>query len=159
MTMGAGKLRVFAVRGGAVVFAAAVAAALAAGCGSVTATPPGAGAGRAARRPRPSVPELGTLTLGSFPATSGRRARRRRCASSGPGCAASTSPAPPDTPFQLEVWFSTAPRGWPRSPQNSPLKSDPSYIEITTRFGLASTAAAASIANARALDKACAAAD
>jgi hypothetical protein len=158
MTMGAGKLRVFAVRGGVVVLAAAVAAALAAGCGSVTASRPGAGQAELLAAPA-SAPELGMLTLGSFPATTDGNLAQMLCQEWAGLRGDYAAQLRQDTPFQLEVWFSSSPPWLVAFNADSLLKSDNSYIEITTSFGLASTAAAASIANARALDKACAAAD
>jgi hypothetical protein len=155
MTMGAGKLRVFAVRGGAVILAAA-AAALAAGCGSVTASQSGTGQ---AELLAASAPELGKLTLGSFPATTDGNLAQMVCQEWAGLRGDYAAQLHQDTPFQLEVWFSTSTPWLVAFNAESPLKSDNSYIEITTSFGLASTAAAASIANARLLDKACAAAD
>ncbi len=63
-----------------------------------------------------------------------------------------------DTPYQLEQWFSS-PAWLPAFRANSQLKTDPDYSQISTAFGLASTGAAASVANAELLDKACASAD
>lgn len=63
-----------------------------------------------------------------------------------------------DTPYQLEQWFSS-PAWLPAFRANSPLKTDPDYSQISTAFGLASTGAAASVANAELLDQACATAD
>jgi hypothetical protein len=63
-----------------------------------------------------------------------------------------------DTPYQLEQWFSSP--AWLSAFQaNSPLKTDPDYGQINTAFGLVSTAAAASVSNAKLLDTACAGAD
>ena len=63
-----------------------------------------------------------------------------------------------DTPYQLEQWFSSP--AWLSAFQaNSPLKTDPDYGQINTAFGLVSTAAAASVLNAKLLDTACAGAD
>jgi hypothetical protein len=42
---------------------------------------------------------------------------------------------------------------------NNPLRNDPAYSNIDVAFGLATTGEAASIASARWLDRACAAAD
>jgi hypothetical protein len=158
MTMGAGKLRVFAVRGGVVVLAAAAAAALAAGCGSVSVTPPGAGqaallAGQA------SVPELGALKLGSFPATWDGAKAQAICQQWAGLRGEYVTRLHRDTPFQLEVWISTSPQWLAAFTADSPLKTDSNYSGIRTAFGLVSTAAAASIGNAKWLDASCADAD
>jgi hypothetical protein len=42
---------------------------------------------------------------------------------------------------------------------NRPLRVDPDYSQISTAFGLATTGESASIASAKLLDNACAAAD
>lgn len=152
MTMGAGKLRVFAVRGGAAVLAAAAAAALAAGCASQ----PGTGQ---AQLLAASAPELGKLTLGSFPATTDGNLAQTLCQEWAGLRGDYAAQLRQDTPFQLEVWFSTSTPWLVAFNAESPLKADNSYIDVTTSFGLVSTAAAASIANARLLDRACAAAD
>jgi hypothetical protein len=158
MTMGAGKLRVSAVRGGVVVLAAAAAAALAAGCGSAAVTPPGAGQAALLAAPA-SVPELGPLRLGSFPATWDGTKARAICQQWAGLRGEYVTRLHQDTPFQLEVWISTSPQWLAAFTADSPLKTDSNYSAIRTSFGVVSTAAAASIGNAKWLDTSCAAAD
>jgi hypothetical protein len=158
MTMGAGKLRVFAVRGGVVVLAAAAAAALAAGCGSITVTPPGAGQAALLAAPA-SVPELGSLKLGSFPETWDGTRARMICQQWAGLRGQYVARLHQDTPFQLEVWISTSPQWLAAFTADSPLKTDTNYSGIRTSFGVVSTAAVASISNAKWLDASCAAAD
>ena len=62
------------------------------------------------------------------------------------------------TAYQLEQWFSSA--VWQAAfSANTPLRVDASYGEISVAFLVATSGDAASILNARMLDRACAAAD
>jgi hypothetical protein len=162
MTMGAGKLRAQVSRG-RVVCAAIGLAALAAGCGTASAAPsPAAGpsAGVAVPTVTPTaVPALGPMTLGTFASTEDGMAALTVCEQWAGLRAEYVTSLRTDTPFQLERWFSADTRWLTAFAANSPLKTDPRYMYISTAFGLVSTAAAASMSNARLLDRACAAAD
>jgi hypothetical protein len=155
---GAGKPR--PVSRGAGVIVALGAAALLAGCTAAVADPaPGTGAGAAVPTVTPAaVPVLGPMSLGTFPATEDGVAALSVC-EQWAGLRADYVPRlRRDSAYQLEQWFSSA--TWLAAfTANSPLKIDPRYQYISTAFGLASTAAAASVDSARRLDAACAAAD
>jgi hypothetical protein len=169
--MGAGKARVLAGRGtvGGIVagIVALGAAALATACGHVSAgAAPAAGqttaqtaTGTATPTVAPStVPVLGALTLGPFPATQDGESALALCEQWAQLRAQYVPRLRTDTRFQLEQWFSSI--VWqPAFAANSPLHTDPNYANINVAFGLASTAAAASVSTARMLDKSCAAAD
>ena len=156
--MGARKLRVVA---GCGVVAVGVAV-LASACGQVSASsPPAAGQapGPATPTVTPStVPVLGKLSLGTFPSTWDGTRALTLCEQWSGLRGEYVSRVQADTPYQLEQWFSST--VWRTAfSANSPLRGDPAYSDISTAFGLATTAEAASIPNARFLDKACAAAD
>lgn len=164
--MGAGKPRARAGRGSVVsVGAASVVigvAALAGGCASAPsalALAAGQSPGRALPTVTPaSVPALGGLTYGTFPATNDGLRALTLCEQWAGLRAEYVARIPADTPYQREQWFSG--REWEAAfSADSPLKTDPAYTGISTAFGLASAGDAASIASARLLDKACAAAD
>jgi hypothetical protein len=143
--MRSGKLRVLACRGAAALGVTLLAAA----CGTASASPVVPGTGQAA-------PELGALRLGAFPATAdGARALalcQRWAGLRGEYAARLRG----DTPYQLEQWLSSA--AWrPAFTADAPLQTDTGYITLSIAFGLASTAAAASVDYARMLDQACAA--
>jgi hypothetical protein len=157
--MGAGKLRVRAGRA-----AAAGLAALAAACGHAAPAPPAAVAlvgPTTTATPTVSasaVPALGAMTYGAFPATSDGLAALALCEQWAVLRAQYVTRVLADTPYQLEQWFSSA--TWRDAfTDNKPLRTDPSYVNISVAFGLATTGDAASVANARMLDRACAAAD
>ena len=151
--MGAGKLRFLRTRG-AVVIASLAAAAAVAGCDSAaSAASPDETPAAAA-----SAPGLGLLRMGTFPPTADGSQARRLCDEWAGLRGQYASQVSRDTPFELEQWFS-APTWQPAFTANSPLRSDPAYLYISSAFGLVSTAAAASVDNARLLDAACAAAD
>ena len=173
--MGAGRPRVRAGRGitrvrGIVAgcVAAAGLAALVSGCGTASAASPAA-TGQASAPAAPAapatptvtpsaVPVLGKLTFGTFPSTWDGTRALALCEQWSGLRGQYVSLVRTRTPFQLEQWFSSA--AWrPAFVANSPLRTDPAYSDIDTAFGLVSTAAAASIDNARFLDRACAAAD
>jgi hypothetical protein len=157
--MGAGKLRVLAVRGSVVAGAIIGVAALAVGCGSVSAAPPGAAA-QGTPPPAPkTVPVLGRLDLGSFPATLDGGHAKLVCQEWAGLRGGYVTRLGRDTPFQLEQWISTSPQWAAAFSANSPLKTDAGYTYVNTAFGLVSTAAAASVDNARLMDGACAHAD
>jgi len=153
--MGAGKLRVLAVRGSVVVGTAIGVAALAVGCGSVTAAPPGAPPAVAPA----TVPVLGSLRLGSFPSTLDGAKARTVCQEWAWLRGDYVPRLRRGTPFQFERWISTDPQWAAAFAANSPLKADTGYTYINTAFGLVSTAEAGSVSNARLMDSACAAAD
>lgn len=158
MFMGAGKSRPGIGRAGGVIVAVG-AAALAAGCTAAVAASPAPGAGDATPTVIPAaVPVLGSMKLGTFPATEDGVAALTVC-ERWAGLRGDYLPAVRrDTPFQLEQWFSSA--SWlPAFAANSPLKVDPRYLYISTAFGLVTEPAAASADSARQLDQACARAD
>ena len=168
--MGAGKPRVLAGRG---VFgrgvgrsvagwglAAVGLAVLAGACDSGSSSP------AAAQPPAPAtptvtpstVPVLGKLSFGTFPSTwNGTRALM--LCEQWSGLRGEYVPhLRQDTPYELEQWFSST--DWRAAfIANSPLRNDPAYSNISTAFGLTSTAGAASVDNAKWLDQGCAAAD
>jgi hypothetical protein len=147
--MGSGKLRVLACRG---VTALGVTL-LAAACGTASASPVTSGAGQAE-----NAPVLGALRLGAFPSTLAGTQALTLCQQWAGLRGAYADQLRHDTPYELEQWFSSA--AWrPAFTADDPLRTGTSYIAINTAFGLASTAAAASIGNAQLLDQACAAAD
>ncbi len=158
MFMGAGKSRPGIGRAGGVI-AALGAAALAAGCTAAVAAPPAPGPGDATPTVVPAaVAVLGPMKLGTFPATEDGLAALAVC-EQWAGLRGDYLPAVRrDTPFQLEQWFSSA--SWrPAFAANSPLKTDPRYLYLSTAFGLVSDPAVAGAHSARQLDQACAAAD
>jgi hypothetical protein len=160
--MGAGRLRVRAGRGVAAVALAAALAALAAGCGrgaapvdvAATSAPP-----PATPTMTPSaVPVLGPLTFGPFPATKDGLRALSLCETWAALRAQYVTRVGRETPYELELWFSSTP--WhPAMAANGPLWTDPAYSAINAAFGLATTGQTASVANAKRLDAACAAAD
>ena len=164
--MGIGKLRVLAGRGGiAAGVAAGVAigvAALATACGHASSSlslAAGQTPGRATPNVTPSsVPELGQLNFGTFPATEDGIRALRLCEAWSGLRAQYVHRVQTDTEFELEQWFSGA--DWrPAFIANTPLRTDPAYSEISSAFGLATTGQGAGIASAKLLDRACAAAD
>ena len=159
--MGAGWLRVLAGRGVLTVELAALAA-LAAACGSVPAgSSPGAGPtpGTATPTVTPSaVPVLGPMTYGTFPATTNGANALTLCEQWAGLRGRYVSRVQADTRYQLEQWFSS-PVWLTAFTANNPLRNDPAYSNIDVAFGLATTGEAASVASARWLDRACAAAD
>lgn len=155
--MGAGKLRVLAGRG----IVAAAAAVLASACTSASSSPsaPGQATGTVTPTVAPStVPVLGKLSFGTFPATPDGARALMLCEQWSGLRGEYVSRIQADSPYQLEQWFSSA--VWQTAFSASrPLVVDPAYSQISTAFGLTTTGEAASIASARLLDKACAAAD
>ena len=157
--MGAVKLRVLALRASVVVGAAIGVAALAVGCGSVSASPPGAAANGTPPAAPATVPVLGRLQLGSFPGTWDGIKAQAVCQEWAWLRGGYVTLMRRDTPFQFEQWISASPQWAAAFSANSPLKTDTGYTYINTAFGLVSTAAAASVDNARLMDSACADAD
>jgi hypothetical protein len=159
--MGAAKLRVLAGHGVVAVGGAALAA-LAAACSNAASLPsPAAGQtpGPATPTVSPStVPVLGAMTYGTFPATKDGVSALTLCEQWAGLRGQYVSRVRSDTPYQLEQWFSS-PVWHAAFSANSPLRVDPAYTGISIGFGLATTGEAASIPSARLLDKACAAAD
>jgi len=173
--MGAGKVRVSAGHGGMAGIRAGIragmmavgVAALATACGHVSAgaapatlqTTAQTATGTATPTVAPStVPVLGAMTLGTFPATRDGESALALCEQWAQLRAQYVPRLRTDTRYQLEQWFSSS--VWqPAFAANSPLHTDPDYGNINVAFGLASTAAAASVSTARMLDKSCAAAD
>jgi hypothetical protein len=151
--MGAGKLRFLRTRG-AVVIASLAAAAAVAGCDSAAS----AASSETTPAAQASAPGLGLLRIGAFPSTWDGSQARRLCDEWAGLRGQYATQVSRDTPFELEQWFS-APSWHPAFAANSPLRTDTNYMYISGAFGLVSTAAAASMDNARLLDTACAAAD
>ena len=158
--MAAGKLRVLGV---AAVWAAALTAltAAAAGCASAGSSPaPGQTPPPLAPTMTPSaVPVLGKLTLGPFPSTLDGGKALLVCEDwaglRGQYAARVEAGA---TPFEMEQWFSSA--VWQTAfKANSPLQDDPGFGTISAAFGMATIGQSASVAAAKRLDAACAAAD
>ncbi|MGH3206425.1 MAG: hypothetical protein ACRDNO_01550 [Trebonia sp.] len=160
--MRAGKLRVLAGRG---VVAAAVAA-VAAAC-SHAASPTSPAALAAGQTPGPAtpsvtpstVPVLGPMTYGTFPATKDGMSALRLCEqwSELRGQYVARVQAQ-HTAYQLEQWFS-GPVWQAAFGASNPLRVDASYSEISVAFVVATSGDVASIPNAKMLDRACAAAD
>jgi hypothetical protein len=156
--MGAGKLRVLACRG----IVAAGVAVLASACTSApSSSPPAPGQATGTVTPTvaPStVPVLGKLSFGTFPATPNGTRALMLCEQWSGLRGEYVSQVQADSRYRLEQWFSDA--VWQTAfSASGPLVVDPAYSQISTAFGLATTAEAASISSARLLDKACAAAD
>jgi hypothetical protein len=105
-----------------------------------------------------SVPVLGQLRYGKFPATTDGIEALAVCEQWAVLRDQYVGRVRADTPYELEEWFSS-PAWLPAFQANKPLKTDPDYSQINTAFDLVSTGAAASVANAELLDKACASAD
>ena len=104
------------------------------------------------------MPVLGKLTFGTFPSTWDGTRALMLCEQWSGLRGEYVSRVQADTPYQLEQWFSSD--VWQAAfSASGPLVVDPAYGDISTAFGLAATGEAASIASARFLDKACAAAD
>lgn len=161
--MGWSRLRVLAARAAARAVAAGLAA-LAAACGHAAPAPSAALAlvGPTATAtptvPASAAPVLGPMTYGAFPVTSDGLAALALCEQWAVLRAQYVPRVLADTPYQLEQWFSSA--AWHNAFADSkPLRTDPSFVNISVAFGLASTGEAASVVNARMLDRACAAAD
>jgi hypothetical protein len=152
--MGAGKLRVLAGRG----IVAAGVAVLASACTSASSSSPAPGQATGTVTPTvaPStVPVLGKLSFGTFPATPDGTRALLLCEQWSGLRGEYVSQVQADSPYQLEQWFSSA--VWQTAFNASgPLVVDPPYGQISTAFGLATTVEAASISSARLLDKACA---
>ncbi len=155
--MGARKARVLGGR-----WVAVAAAALAAACSHVaSAAPPAAGQtpGPATPTMTPSsVPVLGPLTIGKFPATRDGKRALIVC-EQWAGLRDQYVPhVRADTAYQLEQWFSST--VWePAFAASGSLQADPAYTNISVAFRIATEGDVASIANAMTLDRACAAAD
>jgi len=158
--MGAGKLRVIAARAVTAGVAAAGVATLAGACGHPAA------ASRAAAPAPPatptvtpsSVPVLGQLAFGPFPSTWDGTRALALCEQWSGLRGEYVARVRTGTPFQLEQWFSSD--VWQAAlTAGGYLRGDPAYGDISVAFGEVSTGAAASIASARFLDQACAAAD
>jgi hypothetical protein len=160
------KLRVLARQSGIAVGAAAGVAigvaALVTACGHASSSlslAAGQTPGPATPSVTPSpVPVLGKLNFGTFPATEDGIKALTLCEAWSELRAQYVYRLQTDTPFELEQWFSSD--VWqPAFTADKPLRTDPAYSEISSAFGLATTGQGASIASARLLDKACAAAD
>jgi hypothetical protein len=157
--MGAGKARVLAC---ACATALGVTL-LASGCARVS-TPmsiaPGQtplGSATPTVSPHP-VPVLGSMSYGTFPASTDGIDALIVCEQWAVLRGQYVAKLRADTPYQLEEWFSGT--AWQSAFQaNKPLRIDPNFTQISIAFSLVSTGAAASVRNARLLDKACAGAD
>jgi hypothetical protein len=155
--MGAGKPRVLAGWG-----LAAVGLAVMAGACSHASSPPAAAAQPSTPAtptvPPSTVPVLGKLSFGTFPSTYDGIQALQLCEQWSGLRGEYVVHLRQDTPYELEQWFSST--VWlPAFTANSPLRNDPAYSNISTAFGLATTAAAASVSSAKWLDRGCAAAD
>jgi hypothetical protein len=155
--MGAGKARVLACA-----CAAALGVALpASGCARMSSSSlaPGQTTGPATPTVSPqAAPVLGSMSYGTFPASTDGISALTVCEQWAVLREQYVGQLRADTPYQLEVWFSGS--DWQAAFRaNRLLKTDPAFSQINTAFTLVSTAAAASVPNARQLDKACASAD
>jgi hypothetical protein len=163
--MGARKPRVLACAGkfalAAGTLGMALLALLASGCGSVSPllAAPDQTPGPATPTVTPqSAPGLGSMSYGTFPASADGLNALTVCEQWAGLREDYVARLHADTPYQLEQWFSS-PAWRPAFLANRPLKYDPDYSQINTAFGLVSTGAAASVWEAKMLDKACADAD
>jgi hypothetical protein len=168
--MGAGKPRVLACAGATALNTCALGigalgvALLVGGCVSMRSpssslAPGQSPSGRATPTVTPqAVPVLGSMSYGTFPASTDGTDALMVCEQWAVLRDQYVGQLRADTPYQLEEWFSS-PAWLPAFKANSPLKTDPDYSQINAAFGLVSTGAAASVANAELLDKACASAD
>ena len=156
--MGAAKLRVLAGQGGMALGVATGLAALAAACGyAPSSSSPAPGLATPTVTPS-SVPVLGKLAFGPFPATADGTQALLLCEQWAGLRGEYAYRVQADTAYQLEQWFSGS--VWRTAfDDNRPLRVDPAYGDISTAFGLATTGQAASIWTARLLDKACATVD
>ena len=105
-----------------------------------------------------AVPVLGSMSYGTFPASTDGMDALTVCEQWAVLRDEYVGRLRADTPYQLEQWFS-GPAWRPAFQANKPLKTDPAFSQINAAFGLASTGAAASVSNAKLLDAACASAD
>jgi hypothetical protein len=105
-----------------------------------------------------AAPELGTMSYGTFPASTYGMDALTVCEQWAMLRVQYAGRLRAETPYQLEEWFSDG--AWQTAFRaNKPIKTDPDFSQISTAFGLVSTGAAASVPNAKWLDKACANAD
>jgi hypothetical protein len=106
-----------------------------------------------------AVPVLGPMTYGTFPATKDGKSALTLCEQwAGLRGQYVAHVQAEHTAYQLEQWFSSA--VWQAAfSANTPLRVDASYGGISVAFLVATSGDAASILNARMLDRACAAAD
>ena len=148
----------------ALVVLAALAALLASGCASRLSSSslapgptPGSATATATVTPQ-TVPVLGSMSYGTFPASTDGMDALAVCEQWAGLRDDYVGPLRAETPYQLEEWFS-GPAWRPAFMANKPLKTDPAFSQINAAFGLASTGAAASVSNAKLLDAACASAD
>lgn len=157
--MGASKLRVLPCVGAAALGVALLVSGCATMRTSSSLAPGQSPSGRATPTVTPQpVPVLGSMSYGTFPASKDGMDALIVCEQWAVLRDQYVERVRTDTPYQLEQWFSSS--AWlPAFQANSPLKTDPDYSQINTAFGLVSTGAAASVANAELLDKACATAD
>ena len=167
---GIGRVRAGAVAaaGLALVALAALLALLASGCASRSSSSslaPGQAPGSAtatatamATVTPQTVPVLGSMSYGTFPASTDGMDALAVCEQWAGLRDDYVGRLRADTPYQLEEWFS-GPAWRPAFMANKPLKTDPAFSQINAAFGLASTGAAASVSNAKLLDAACASAD
>jgi hypothetical protein len=168
--MGAGTLRLLARAGAAALSTCALGtgalgvALLVSGCATARSSssslaPGQSPSGRATPTVTPqAAPVLGSMSYGTFPPSKDGMDALIVCEQWAVLRDQYVERVRTDTPYQLEQWFSS-PAWLPAFQANSPLKTDPDYSQINTAFGLVSTGAAASVANAELLDKACANAD
>jgi hypothetical protein len=150
--MRAGKLRELA---GCGVIAAGVVA-LACGCSSTSsALPPGATPLPATPSMTPTpVPVLGAMTLGTFPSTVDGLKALDLCEQWAQLRGQYVSMVKTSTPHQLDLWFS-GPLWNNAYGDETHLKLDPDFSNISMAFGLATVGDEATLANAGLLDQAC----
>lgn len=146
--MGAGRLRVLAGLG----IVAIGVVALAGACSGASSTSP---VGTPTVTPSP-VPVLGKLTLAAFPSTTDGEQALELCEQWALLRGQYVSHVEADTPYQLDLWFSGPEWTTALSAQNT-IDVNPFYSQLSTAFGIAMVPDVASIANARLVDKACAA--
>jgi hypothetical protein len=105
-----------------------------------------------------AVPVLGTLKLGTFPSSVDGLKALDLCEQWATLRGQYVGMLKGSTPHQLDVWFSEP--VWNDSfADESHLKLDPDYANISMAFGLATVGDEATIANAGLLDQACASAN
>jgi hypothetical protein len=151
--MRAGKLRGLAGCG----LAALGMVALVCGCTSASSSSlaPGANVPPATPSMTPTaVPVLGKLTLGTFPSSGDGLKALDMCEQWAQLRAQYVSMVKTSTAHQLDVWFS-GPLWNDAYADETHLKLDPNYTNISTAFGLATIADEATINNAVFLDHAC----
>jgi hypothetical protein len=149
--MRAGKLRELA---GCGVLAAGVIT-LASGCSASSSLAPGAAPPPATPTMTPTpVPVLGKLTFGVFPSTTDGLKALDLCEQWAQLRSQYVGMVKTNSPHQLDVWFS-GPLWNDAYGDETHLKLDPNFSNISMAFGLATVGDQATVANAGLLDQAC----